>query len=31
MLAWKKGAYLSKANRAFIDFLMEQIQLYEKR
>ncbi len=31
MLAWKKGAYLSKANRAFVDFLMEQIQLYEKR
>jgi DNA-binding transcriptional LysR family regulator len=31
MLAWKKGAYLSKANRAFVDFLVEQIQLYEKR
>lgn len=28
MLAWKKGAYLSRANRAFVDFLMEQIRGY---
>ncbi len=27
-LAWKKGAYLSHANKAFVDFLMEQIQIY---
>lgn len=28
LLAWKKGAYLSHANKAFVDFLMEQLQLY---
>ncbi|QEM69390.1 LysR family transcriptional regulator [Geobacter sp. FeAm09] len=28
MLAWKKGAYLSRANRAFVDFLMEQVRGY---
>lgn len=28
LLAWKKGAYLSHANKAFVDFLMEQIRLY---
>jgi len=28
MLAWKKGAYLSRANRAFADFLMEQVRSY---
>ena len=28
LLAWKKGAYLSHANRAFVEFLMEQIQIY---
>lgn len=28
MLAWKKGAYLSRANRAFADFLMEQVRGY---
>jgi DNA-binding transcriptional LysR family regulator len=28
MLAWKKGAYLSRANQAFVDFLMEQIRGY---
>jgi len=28
MLAWKKGAYLSRANRAFADFLMEQVRDY---
>ena len=31
LLAWKKGAYLSHANKAFVDFLMEQIQLYGGR
>jgi len=28
MLAWKKGAYLSRANRAFADFLMEHVRNY---
>jgi len=28
MLAWKKGAYLSHANKAFVDFLMAQLQMY---
>ena len=31
LLAWKKGAYLSHANKAFVDFLMEQIQIYGAR
>ncbi|MDR2548896.1 MAG: LysR family transcriptional regulator [Desulfobulbus sp.] len=31
MLAWKKGAYLSHANKAFVDFLMAQLQLYGGR
>jgi len=31
LLAWKKGAYLSHANKAFVDFLMEQIQIYGGR
>lgn len=30
MLAWKKGAYLSHANQAFVDFLMEQIRGYDR-
>ena len=28
MLAWKKGAYLPHAHRAFVDFLMAQLHLY---
>lgn len=28
MLAWKKGTYLSHANKAFVDFLMAQLQQY---
>jgi DNA-binding transcriptional LysR family regulator len=28
MLAWKKGAYLSRANQTFVDFLMEQVRGY---
>ena len=28
MMAWKKGAYLSHANKAFVDFLMAQLQMY---
>lgn len=29
MLAWKKGAALSHANRAFVDFLMTRLQPYQ--
>ncbi len=28
LIAWKRGAYLSKANRAFVDFLLERIAGY---
>nr|WP_321468046.1 LysR family transcriptional regulator [uncultured Desulfobulbus sp.] len=31
LLAWKKGAYLSHANKAFVDFLMQQIRRYGAR
>lgn len=31
MLAWKKDAYLSHANRAFVDFLMARLQYYGGR
>lgn len=29
MLAWKKHSYLSRANRAFVDFLLEEVQRYD--
>ncbi len=28
VIAWKKGAYLSRANRAFVDFLLERTRDY---
>lgn len=28
MLAWKKHSYLSRANQAFVDFLVEEVQSY---
>lgn len=28
LIAWKKGAYLSRANRAFVEFLLEQTAAY---
>jgi DNA-binding transcriptional LysR family regulator len=28
VVAWKRGAYLSRANRAFVDFLLEQTSGY---
>jgi DNA-binding transcriptional LysR family regulator len=31
MLAWKRGGYLSRANQAFVDFLMEAIRGYDAR
>ena len=29
MMAWKKGAYLSSANKAFVDFLMTRLHIYD--
>jgi DNA-binding transcriptional LysR family regulator len=28
VIAWKRGAYLSRANRAFVDFLLERTAGY---
>ncbi|GAM11441.1 putative HTH-type transcriptional regulator YwbI [Geobacter sp. OR-1] len=28
LIAWKRGAYLSRANRAFVDFMLERIAEY---
>jgi DNA-binding transcriptional LysR family regulator len=28
VIAWKRGAYLSRANRAFVDFLLERTAVY---
>jgi len=30
VIAWKKGAYLSRANRAFVDFLLERTRDYHQ-
>lgn len=30
VIAWKRGGYLSRANRAFVDFLLEQTAGYRK-
>ena len=30
-VAWKADRYLSRANRAFVEFLMERIELYERK
>jgi DNA-binding transcriptional LysR family regulator len=30
VIAWKKGAYLSRANHAFVDFLLEQTRDYSQ-
>ena len=28
-IAWKENGYLSKANRAFLDFLMDRVETYK--
>lgn len=30
VIAWKRGAYLSRANRAFVEFLLERTQAYRE-